>query len=46
LAEFFCADIDRRLSKKSLPEKETQIKYGFVILSEAKELVFGSKIAI
>jgi hypothetical protein len=33
--------IKERLSEKSLPEKETQIKYGFVILSEAKKLVFG-----
>jgi hypothetical protein len=35
-----------RLSEKSLPEKDTQIKYGFVILSEAKNLSFRSHIVI
>jgi hypothetical protein len=35
-----------RLSKKNLLEKETQIKYGFVILSEAKELTFRPQIVI
>jgi hypothetical protein len=35
-----------RLSEKPLCEKITQIKYGIVILSEAKNLVFRSKIAI
>jgi hypothetical protein len=37
---------NKRLYEKPLPEKETQIKYGFVILSEAQHLVFRSKVAI